>query len=153
IKGYKSIKELQLILKPVNLLIGSNGVGKSNFISFFKFLNTIYEQRLETYSMKYGADDLMFFGRKNTARIEARIEFDSRNAYSLILYPTSDNKLFPYLEYAYFFRNHYGSGWKEYLISSNSDEAQIRSDSTEVGRYVQEYLSSLKVYHFHDTSE
>ena len=31
IKGYKSIRELDLDLNPINILIGSNGVGKSNF--------------------------------------------------------------------------------------------------------------------------
>ncbi|WP_238989503.1 AAA family ATPase [Alistipes communis] len=34
ITGYKSIKDLNLDLKPINILIGSNGVGKTNFISF-----------------------------------------------------------------------------------------------------------------------
>ncbi|WP_370409010.1 AAA family ATPase [Tenacibaculum dicentrarchi] len=35
IEGYKSIKHTKLDLKPINILIGSNGSGKSNFISFF----------------------------------------------------------------------------------------------------------------------
>ena len=35
IKGYKSIKELDLELAPLNILIGSNGSGKSIFLSFF----------------------------------------------------------------------------------------------------------------------
>lgn len=30
IKGYKSIKDLDLTLRPINILIGSNGVGKTN---------------------------------------------------------------------------------------------------------------------------
>ncbi|MDR1847252.1 MAG: AAA family ATPase [Bacteroidales bacterium] len=38
IKGYKLIKDLSLELKPINILIGANGSGKSNFISFFDFL-------------------------------------------------------------------------------------------------------------------
>ena len=38
IQGYKSIKDIELELKPINVLIGSNGVGKSNFISFFNIL-------------------------------------------------------------------------------------------------------------------
>ena len=33
IKGYKSIKNLELEMKPINILIGSNGVGKSNLIA------------------------------------------------------------------------------------------------------------------------
>ena len=37
IKGYKSIKDLELPLKSVNILIGANGSGKTNFLSFFEF--------------------------------------------------------------------------------------------------------------------
>lgn len=34
IKGYKSIKEAKIELRPINLLIGANGSGKTNFILF-----------------------------------------------------------------------------------------------------------------------
>jgi predicted ATPase len=49
INNYKSIRELQLPLSRLNILIGSNGVGKSNFISFFELTKAIYEQRLGNY--------------------------------------------------------------------------------------------------------
>ena len=39
INGFKSIRELDLELSNVNILIGANGSGKSNFIQFFKLLN------------------------------------------------------------------------------------------------------------------
>lgn len=32
INGFKSIRECSIDLKPINVLIGSNGAGKSNFI-------------------------------------------------------------------------------------------------------------------------
>lgn len=153
IKGYKSIKELSLALKPINIFIGSNGVGKSNFISFFKFLNIIYEQRLETYSLKYGADEILYFGRKNTKQIEARIEFDNTNAYSFILMPASDNKLFVYSENAFFYMWRYDKGWKKEQISWNKNEAQIMNTNSSITSFVNNYLKSFKVYHFHDTSE
>ena len=35
LKGFRSIRELDLPLSPLNILIGPNGAGKSNFISFF----------------------------------------------------------------------------------------------------------------------
>jgi predicted ATPase len=69
IKGFKSIRELDLELRPINILIGANGVGKSNFISFFKLINNIYEQRLQQYSLKSGINNLLYFGRKNTSLI------------------------------------------------------------------------------------
>lgn len=36
--GYKSFKELTVPLRKINLLIGSNGSGKSNFLSMFELL-------------------------------------------------------------------------------------------------------------------
>ena len=35
VKGFKSIKAMDLELYPLNVLIGANGAGKSNFISLF----------------------------------------------------------------------------------------------------------------------
>jgi AAA15 family ATPase/GTPase len=40
IKGFKSIDVIEnLSLGPINVVIGANGSGKSNFISVFAFLN------------------------------------------------------------------------------------------------------------------
>jgi predicted ATPase len=39
LKGFKSIRDQELELRPLNVLIGANGAGKSNLISFFKMLN------------------------------------------------------------------------------------------------------------------
>lgn len=37
VENFKSIKYAQITLKPLNVFIGYNGVGKSNFISFLEF--------------------------------------------------------------------------------------------------------------------
>ena len=39
LRGFRSIKDASLELRSLNVLIGSNGAGKSNLISFFKLLN------------------------------------------------------------------------------------------------------------------
>ena len=36
VSGFKSIKDCDINLSNINVLIGSNGAGKSNFISIFK---------------------------------------------------------------------------------------------------------------------
>jgi len=41
IKGFRSIKAATLEVRPLNVLIGANGAGKSNLISFFKLMNEI----------------------------------------------------------------------------------------------------------------
>ena len=45
IEGYKSIKAQEVKLSPINILIGGNGIGKTNFISAFELIRDIYEQQ------------------------------------------------------------------------------------------------------------
>ena len=52
-------------LRSLNILIGANGAGKSNFVSFFTFLREAVEGRLGLYvAKKGGADDHLFMGPK-----------------------------------------------------------------------------------------
>jgi predicted ATPase len=60
IKGFKSIKELDLEMQPINVLIGANGSGKSNFISVFRLLENIYNQRLQSYIKQNGGTPIHF---------------------------------------------------------------------------------------------
>lgn len=41
ISGYKSIQNCSIEFSKINVLIGSNGAGKSNFISAFTLLQNI----------------------------------------------------------------------------------------------------------------
>jgi predicted ATPase len=41
-------------MQPINVLIGANGSGKSNFISVFRLLENIYNQRLQSYIKQNG---------------------------------------------------------------------------------------------------
>jgi len=55
IDHYKSIRRLQrLRLDPLNVLIGANGAGKSNFVSFFTFLADVVNQRLQAHIEERG---------------------------------------------------------------------------------------------------
>ena len=93
VKGFKSIKELNLELKALNVLIGANGSGKSNFISVFKLLNQIVEQNLQSFvGLSGGAESFLFFGSKVTDKIEIKCNFDW-NSYYCVLKPTRDDKL------------------------------------------------------------
>ena len=64
IKGYKSFQDITLELGQINILIGSNGSGKSNFLSFFEFLNKIYEQKMTEYVALNGGVDKFIKGAK-----------------------------------------------------------------------------------------
>lgn len=90
--GYKSFKELLVQLHPINLLIGANGAGKSNFLSLFEMLGNIYEKRLGAYVAQVGGvDKLLYQGRKVTDRIAVNLLI-AKSEYDLALLE-SDGKL------------------------------------------------------------
>lgn len=43
LQGYKSIESCDIKLGMLNVLIGANGAGKSNFISFFRLISNILD--------------------------------------------------------------------------------------------------------------
>ncbi len=79
LKGYKSIKEASLELRPLNVFIGANGSGKSNLISFFKLMNNMMRGNLQEFIGKSGgANSLLHYGNKVTPDIEAKLLFEKR---------------------------------------------------------------------------
>lgn len=43
IAGFRSIRELQAFpLRRLNVLVGANGAGKSNFVEFFRMLRAMF---------------------------------------------------------------------------------------------------------------
>ena len=157
IKRYKSIREVGIDLSPINILIGANGVGKSNFVSFFELINKIYEKELENFSMKKGSEMLLHFGSKTTPEMEGYVEFDHKNGYKFTLEPTENGTLFIQKEQGTFDGKQglsfTASNWFNKTFSRNTKESQLREhDESGIGMYVNNYLQSFKIYHFHDTS-
>ncbi len=75
ISGFRSIERTEFLLGRLNVLIGANGAGKSNLISFFKLLYEMRHGRLQNFVGNWGADALLFCGGKITKRIEACLRF------------------------------------------------------------------------------
>jgi len=78
IEGYKSIRKLEdFELRSLNVLIGANGAGKSNFVGFFRLLREIIEQRLQVavQTIEGGADACLYMGPKVTQRLVASLDF------------------------------------------------------------------------------
>jgi len=66
IKGYKSIKECDISLNSINVLIGSNGAGKSNFLSVFTLLHHILKNEMQSYTAKKVCRTFFYEGVKTT---------------------------------------------------------------------------------------
>lgn len=152
IQNYKSIKELKdFKLSNLNILIGANGAGKSNFISFFKMLNMMIEKRFQEYvKVQGGADNILYFGTKMSSEIVGKIDF-GRNKYRFILKPTEDDTLFFSEERTYYLSRKYNDLETERIIGESNNETKL-FDCPSVCEHVRNALLSWRVYHFHDTS-
>ena len=98
IRGFKSIKSCDISFGKINVLIGSNGAGKSNFISAFSFLQNILSKNLQVSVGQSGLSSLLYKGRKVTEEIDFEVFF-GQNSYGFVLVPTDDNRLIFQKEY------------------------------------------------------
>ena len=162
INNFKSIRELnELKIRPLNVLIGANGVGKSNFIAFFKLLNNIVEGKLPSYIAANGyADKILHFGKKKSKELSGGIifekkEFDTFNRYNFTLKPDTINGLY--------FEKEEAGGFDTSIIDSNdighyfslnstgNKNSGLKEFSLYYG-YFKDYFEQFRVFHFHDTS-
>lgn len=162
IQGYKSIRDLPPFeLRNVNVLIGSNGAGKSNFVSFFRMLRELFEQRFQTFlAQEGGADVCLYLGPQETKELRATLRFGT-NGYEFTLVPTVDGRLV-FASESTIYSGHLtsgqeskrslGSGHFEAQLKDHKDDSGVRA-SRGVAHYVWAALSDWVVYHFHDTSQ
>jgi predicted ATPase len=146
LKGFKSIKNCELELGALNVLVGCNGAGKSNFIGFFSMIQQLLENNLQRYvSRQGGPDALLHFGRKKTKELIARLYFGN-NGYWCTLEPTNDNRLM-FTEEASWWNvsgpRSLGSGHFETKIGLGT--------RTQIDKYVSPAMKQWRIYHFHDT--
>ncbi|MEK6799328.1 MAG: AAA family ATPase [Planctomycetota bacterium] len=159
IKGFKSIRSLEgFALRNLNILIGANGSGKSNFVSFFSLLRAIVRQEMQLLIAKRGgADAHLYLGPKETKEIVGKVYF-GQNGYEFSLEPTSDDRLIFAKETAYYngsygeTRRPFGAGHTEAKLTERKDDRGMVHEHG-VPFYVYNAVSRWMVYHFHDTSE
>ena len=158
LKGYKSFRDAVVHFSDVTVLLGANGAGKSNLVSFFRMLNFVSTGALQDYiGRSGGADSLLHYGRKTTTQIEADIEFsgdDSTTHYIIRLADAAPDTLIFTDERAIFQRSDYpqpqdiplGAGHKE-------SELKEKAQADKTCKVLFSMLSRCRVFQFHDTSE
>jgi predicted ATPase len=149
IKGYKSIKSLKLPLRSINILIGANGSGKSNFLSFFDFLKQVYNRNLQEFVALKGIDTFLHKGEKVTEEISTYLSFQRTNAYSFTI--KKGDSGFIFIKEGMWYDNPYHTNPIE--IASFNNESTLRYQTAPRADYIRKYLNQLAKYHFHDTGE
>lgn len=162
LKGYKSIKDLSLDLKNINILIGANGSGKSNFISFFKLLRWMMQTpgQFQVFMGKSGgANALLFDGAEITPQLTASLEFETEaglNEYFMRLsHAASDTFIFVEEKYR-FSNNTYPSKANWISLDVGHRESKLLDAAQEqnsTAKHILFLLQNCVVYQFHNTSE
>jgi len=155
LKGFKSIESLvDFELRPLNVLIGANGSGKSNFVDFFRMLRAMADESLQSFVTEHGgADGFFYLGPKHTSRISARLEF-GRNAYEFELSATASGRMMVRSEDIHWKDRPTGFRAQSGIGGPGRPESWLRTfkDEEPDGRAVCDAVANRTVYHFHDTS-
>lgn len=157
IRGYKSIAydhSVTLNLKDVSILLGANGAGKSNIVSFFKMLSFMMSRKFASYVEMAGtSNSLLHYGPKKTPVLSGELLFadgNSTDTYSFTLANAAPDRLVITDEQV---------SWKEgdkkpyqVLLEPNFKESALAESKDKVARSIYNLLSFCKVYQFHDSS-
>ena len=161
IKGYKSIKDLEINPNPnINILIGANGAGKSNFISFFRMLSwMISTENFQNYVAKNGrASAFLFDGPSVTTEINAEINLETNNSLNdykfRITHGAGDILFFTDEGIKWWYKeNDVNEKW--FNLGHGHDESKIHDLIHIKNKTIQIYkkiFQKIIVYQFHNTS-
>jgi predicted ATPase len=153
VRGFKSIREMDLELRPINVLVGANGAGKSNFLGVFSLLREIASQRFQRYVLHQGgADRVLHFGRRKTRSLSIGVQCGA-HGYEVDWAPTVDDRLLLANERAVF----RGQKGADAGVAFTAQPSGSAAGSLETQGYIppelQTFMKTWRVYHFHDTSE
>jgi predicted ATPase len=159
LRGFKSIRDATIELRPLNILVGANGAGKSNLVLFFKMLNEMMGTRLQQFIGTSGrAQSLLHFGPKVTLQIEAILAFAADNGtdtYHMRLSHAAGDTLVFAEETLSFHPSGRPRPNKPLSLGPGHQETKIGEEAdqgTPIAKTFRYLLNNCRVYHFHDTS-
>lgn len=161
LENYKSIKNLDLKLKPLNILIGSNGAGKSNFISFFSFFQNLVKENLRNYvTSKGGQDCFLYYGRKHSSQIKFKLSLTTvvKALYSASLESTN-NDAFKFISEEYHDDNGAGGGIINFGFETKIYDMKKagtvipKINDRDIIEYTISAFRNIQSFQFNDTSD
>lgn len=162
LRGYKSINSQgqDIPVGDITILLGANGSGKSNLVSFFKMLNYMMTGALQKYVGDSGfADSLLYYGSKKTPRLIANVTFAnsrSKDNYKFSLSHAAGDTLI-FTEETIVYQNRGSDRPYEIQLDPGLKESglynyyQKKKDRTAL--VISDLLRGCRVFQFHDTSK
>ena len=160
--GFKSIDSEgeNIPIGDITVLLGANGAGKSNLISFFQMLNYMTTGALQTFIGQNGfADSLLHYGSKMTSRLSAELSFEdnqSTDKYGFTLAHAANDTLIFTEERVHWEKN---TATKPFEVSLDPGTKESglymysKKDKTKTAQIIFNLLRGCQVFQFHDTSK
>lgn len=156
LRGYRSIASASIDMGSLDLLIGANGAGKSNLLSFFRLLNEAVDGNLQLFVQRQGgAGKLLHFGPKHTEQIEAELVFETEkgvNRYRARLVPGSGGRLLFIEEEIVYHQAGAERPFTERWTSAAEESQLAVARGPWANNFFRKALSGFRIYHFHDTA-
>ncbi|MEK7989544.1 MAG: AAA family ATPase [Thiotrichaceae bacterium] len=155
VEGFKSIQSLQdFKLTNLNVLIGGNGAGKSNFIELFRMISSMMRVGGLKEFIQSNADAYLFGGIKQTPKIHIKMLF-GQNGYEFELAPTEDGFFLINAEKRHYLQRNttkdLGNGHFDPQLLKDKD-LEGYNYSHNASWYTYNAICNWQPYHFHDTS-
>ena len=155
LRGYKSFLDAEMQFNDVTVMLGANGAGKSNMVSFFRMLNFISTGALQHYvNQNGGSDSLLHYGRKTTPQMQVDLGFEGEGKtthYKIRLADAAPDTLIFTDERAIFHEEGHPKP-QDILLGAGHKESQLKESKKKTCRVLFYMLSQCRVYQFHDTS-
>lgn len=159
IRGYKSIPfqhPLKLEFGDINILLGANGAGKSNIISFFKMLGYMMSGAMQKHIAEEGTNQqFLYYGSKKTPTMSASLSFKDDevcDTYSFSLTSAVPNRLIISSEEIEWVPKPQQQPLK-FQLKSDFNESALVDSSKKTEQFVRYLLGGCKVYQFSDSSK
>ena len=164
--GFKSFKDkTDIALGNLNVIIGANGAGKSNLLSFFQLLGNALTRNLQGHILRYGGEHFLYNGRKQTERIKCAIEIATNNAtdrYEIDLAFQAPGRLFisrEYIEYRKsgkdkpFACEIENNGYELGLLDLGEKLGNSNNALRGTANAIKTMLQKIRAFQFHDTTD
>ena len=159
--GYRSydndFEKNTMDFQKLNIIIGANGAGKSNLVSFLEMISYMMTRGLRSYvSRQGGGNSLMYFGPKNTDQIRGELLLEDQpggktDRYSFALELSAANQLFFAEEKMEYQDQRYSAPYVQDFGVGHFEAGAADSGDVTV-RTLRGCLERLKIFHFNDTS-
>ncbi len=161
LSGYRSynndLEHNKIEFNDINIIIGANGAGKSNLISFLEMISFMMTRGLRAYVARQGGTQPLFhFGTEQTDKICGELLIHDagqtkEDTYSFALERSAADQLFFVQERMSFQdERHFQPYTRDFGVGHLESGLADATESTP--RTLRTYLERLRVFHFNDTT-